>query len=283
MAGARIQVHRLPMRPLDLHEGFRDPWYAATGDLLGFLEAADRLPGIRAVQRAMRRALDPRPGMRLLDAGCGVGLETMRLAADHTETLVTGLDRNAELLAVAQRRADPAKANLRWLEADLAALDLPEASFDAIRTDRVLMYLPDGNLQQALDGLIRALRPDGRLALFELDYGATILALGAAAPTVVDRAVDALRNSLPQPLAGRQLPQLLRARGLRDVTAEPFSIAVSETVWRRIVHDTIMAAASPRPDPDLAAWLREQADAAARGEFVAAFTGVLTSATKPHA
>jgi ubiquinone/menaquinone biosynthesis C-methylase UbiE len=271
------------MYPLDLHEGFRDPRQTPAGDLMDFLEAADRLPSIRAIQHALRRVLDLRPGMRLLDAGCGIGLETRRLAAAHPETLVTGLDRNADLLAVARRSADPATANLGWLEADLAALDLPAASFDAIRTDRVLMYLPDGGLERALAGLIRVLRPGGRLALFELDYGATILALGATAHAVVDRAVDALRSSLPQPLAGRRLPALLSARGLRDVTAEPFSIVPSETVWRRIVHDTITASGSPGCDPDLAAWLRQQAAAAARGEFVAAFTGVLTSASKADA
>ena len=75
----------MPQR--DLHEGFRDPRRAPAGELVEFLGAADRLPGIRAVQRALRRALDPHPGMRLLDAGCGAGLETARLAADHPNTL----------------------------------------------------------------------------------------------------------------------------------------------------------------------------------------------------
>jgi hypothetical protein len=72
---------------------------------------------------------------------------------------------------------------------------------------------------------------------------------------------------------------MLSARGLRDVTAEPFT--VSEPVSRRIVHDTV--AASAPADPSLTAWLREQGSAAARGEFVAAFTGVRTSATRAGA
>jgi hypothetical protein len=50
-------------------------------------------------------------------------------------------------------------------------------------------------------------------------------------------------------------------------------------VWRRIVFDTL--AADPALNPDVAAWLRSQSEAAARGEFVAAFTGVLTAATRP--
>jgi ubiquinone/menaquinone biosynthesis C-methylase UbiE len=259
----------------DLHAGFRDPTRVPADELVRFLEHADRLPGIRAVQRALRRAIDPQQGMRLLDAGCGIGLETRRLAAEHPATSVTGLDRNAELLGVARRRP----ANVTWIEADLVALRLPDASFDAIRTERVLMYLPDGDFERALDDLVRLLAPGGRLALFELDYGGTILAPGAADDAVLWRVVEALHASLPQPLAGRRIPGLLAERGLCDTVASPFSFAVDEPVWRRIVVDTLTA--DPALDPAVAGWLREQSEAAARGEFVAAFTGVLTAASRP--
>ena len=243
-----------------------------------FLEAANQLPGIRTIQRAMRNAVDPHAGMSLRDAGCGIGIETTRLALDHPAMRVTGLARNAELLRIARRRADPPPPNLGWLEADLTALELAAGSFDAIRSERVLMYLPDGSFEQALDHLVRLLRPGGRLALFELDYGATILAPGAASDAVLRHAGDTLRASLPQPLAGRRIPGLLAERGLRDVAADPFSFVVNELVRRRIVGDTLTAA--PSPDPAISTWLRQQAAAAARGEFVAAFTGVLTAATR---
>jgi ubiquinone/menaquinone biosynthesis C-methylase UbiE len=261
----------------DPHDGFRDPQQVPTNDLARFLEEADRLPGIRAIQRAMRSRLDPRPGMQVLDAGCGVGLETTRIAAEHPGAHVIGLDRNAEMLRIAQRRAP--LSNLEWVEGDIAAIELPPASFDAIRTERVLMYLPGDEFDRGVEELIRLLQPGGRLALFELDYGATILAPGTADDEVVWRAGKELFASLPQPLAGRRLPKLLRSRGLRDVTAEPFSFAVSEPVWRRIVGDTLTA--DTTPDASVSAWVRDQETAAARGEFVAAFTGVLTSAIRP--
>jgi ubiquinone/menaquinone biosynthesis C-methylase UbiE len=264
---------------VDLHDGFSDPSRVPAGDLVRFLLEANQLPGIRAIQRAMRSAVEPHPGMSLLDAGCGIGIETTRLALEHPEMRVTGLDRNAELLGFARQLASPPPPNLCWLEADLTALELADGSFDAIRSERVLMYLPDGTFERVLGDLICLLRPGGRLALFELDYGATILAPGAGGETVLRRAEEALFTSLPQPLAGRRIPGLLAERGLRDVAAEPFSFAVSEPVWRRIVGDTLTADASP--DPAVSAWLDERAAAAARGEFVAAFTGVLTAATRP--
>ena len=173
----------------------------------------------------------------------------------------------------ADPRTVPAGDLARFLEeAELAALALAPASFDAIRTERVLMYLADDDLDRALDGLRSALRPGGRIALFELDYGAIVLAPGSAELAVVERIDAVLRESLPQPLAGRRLPGLLRERGL-TVVATPFSFPVSAPVWRRIVADTVAAAGL---DADVSDWLREQDAAAERGEFVAAFTGLLS-------
>ena len=194
----------------DLHRGFRDPRHVPAEELVRFLEEADRLPDMRVVQKALREALDPRPGMRLLDAGCGAGLEAARLAEGHRELDVTGVDRNAELLEIARHRAP----QVRWLEADLADLDLPARSFDAIRTERVLMHVPGDTFERVVDNLVRMLAPGGRLALFELDYGAMILAPGGAEDELVDRVAATLYASLPQPRAARRLPELLTARGL---------------------------------------------------------------------
>ncbi len=190
---------------------------------------------------------------------------------------VTGVDRNADLLRIAAGRR-PQPANVRWLEADLGAMDLPEESFDAIRAERVLMYLPERVLQHVLDALVRLLRPGGRLALFELDYGAAMLAPGPSGAAAAGAAGEMLRAAIPQPLAGRRIPGLLTARGLGEVAGTPFAFAPSEPVWRRIVAATLTAVAPP--GTDIAAWLRERGAAAARGEFVAAFTGVLTTARK---
>src|ERR687893_725717 len=125
----------------DLHEGFREPRSADPGQLSAFLREADRLPGVRQLHRGMRRVLAVEPGTRILDAGCGIGLEAMRLAVAHPRSHVTGLDRNGELLRIA-RSAAPQPANVTWLEMDLTELELASASFDVIRTERVLMYLP---------------------------------------------------------------------------------------------------------------------------------------------
>jgi len=248
---------------MDLHRGFRDTAFAPASELIAFLHEVDQLPGIQAIRRALAAAAEPAPGQHVLDAGCGIGLETRRLAEAHPQACVTGLDVNAELLAIARRRP---LANLTYVEADLTTLEEPERVFDVVRAERVLMYLPD----HALDALVGLLRPGGTIALFELDYGATMMAPGNAAEATVARAEIALRAALPRPWAGRRLPRRLRDRGFANITAEPFSFTVSEPVWRGIIHGTLRDL-----DRDLNTWLDEQAEAAARGEFVAAFSGIL--------
>ena len=136
-------------RRMDLHQGFREPAHAPAHALAHFLEEVDRLPGIRAIRAAMREAVALKPGTRLLDAGCGSGIETARLAEAQPRALVTGLDRNVELLRDAPRGP-------RWLEGDLHDPGLPAGSFDVVRTERVLMYVPD--LHRALDALRAAAR-----------------------------------------------------------------------------------------------------------------------------
>jgi SAM-dependent methyltransferase len=247
---------------MDLHQGFREPAQAPAQELARFLTDVDRLPGIRAIRAAMREAVALRSGLRVLDAGCGSGIETARLARANPKALITGLDRNVELLRDAPRGPT-------WLEGDLLDPRLPAGSFDVVRTERVLMYV--GDLDRALDALTRLLVPGGRFVLFELDYGATILAPSRFGDAVVERALALLDGSLPQPRAGRELPRLLAARGARDIVARPFSFAVDEPVWRRIVHATL----APHADPELLAYLED----VPHSPLLAGFTGILTVAS----
>lgn len=266
----------------DLHEGFRDPLRAGSAALTGFLDEVDRLPGVRAIHRAMRRSLDLRPGMRVLDAGCGIGLEVTRLARHHPDADFTGLDKNPRLLDRARQRAVPSPPNLTWLPAALETSELEEGSYDAIRTERVLMYAPHPLFGDLLDLLVRLVRPGGRLVLFELDYGATMLSAGPGNDALVRPLDELLERALPQPLAGRKIPSELAARGMTEVQAAPYSFSVNEPVWRGIVHDTLHLALERESCryEELRSWLEAQAAAAHDSPFLAAFTGVLTSARR---
>ena len=248
---------------MDLHQGFREPARAPAYELSRFLADVDRLPGIRAIRAAMREAVALRAGMRLLDVGCGSGIETARLAQSNPRALVTGLDRNVALLRDAPHGPT-------WLEGDLHEPGLPAHSFDVVRTERVLMYVPD--LHRALDALLRLLAPGGPLrALRARLRGDDPGAFAARGEASCGARSELLDGSLPQPRAGRQLPRLLAERGVRDLAVTPYTFAVDEPVWRRIVYATL----APLADPELLAYL----DEAAQAPLKAVFTGILTVAS----
>ncbi len=262
---------------VDLHEAFTEPGRAATTDLAGFLDATDRLPGMDAIRAALRRRTVLRPGAVLLDVGCGTGLETARLAADHPEATVIGLDQDAALLAVARSRG--AADNLSWRQGDVRTIDVAPGSIDVVRTERVLIYVD--TLDDALRAIAQVLRPGGTFASFELDYGGTMLEPAGLAPAVLRTVTACLEEALPQPWAGRRLPGLVGSHGMDLVAAEPYSFAVDRTVWLRIVDAALRVAVREGRlvEPGLDAWLSELADPAFPG-FRAVFTGVLTAAQR---
>ena len=95
--------------------------------------------------------LDPRPGERVLDLGCGDGVLTKRLVEAGCE--VVGVDASAELVAAARR-----------LGLDARVMDGERLSFreelDAVFSNAAMHWMKD--LDAVIDGVWRALRPGGR-------------------------------------------------------------------------------------------------------------------------
>jgi ubiquinone/menaquinone biosynthesis C-methylase UbiE len=95
--------------------------------------------------------LNPQPGERILDVGCGDGTLAQQLLQRGVE--VVGVDPSEPLLEAARSRGVDARLG--------DAQTLPfEAEFDAVFTNAVLHWVPD--LKKAVHAARRALRPGGR-------------------------------------------------------------------------------------------------------------------------
>lgn len=111
---------------------------------------------------AMLKEMGLSPGDRVLDAGCGPGVHSIRAAAYGCN--VTAIDLSSTMLRHAGSRAEAAGlANrIEFRQADLTALDLGNV-FDAVFSWGVVIHVPDTDA--ALDGLASLVAPSGRLSL----------------------------------------------------------------------------------------------------------------------
>jgi SAM-dependent methyltransferase len=128
--------------------------------------AANRLRILHEVYGpGTRRLLDEagiRPGMRVADLGCGVGMVTALLAeCVGPRGQVVGIDYSPDQLAEARRRLQPKYTNVSFVEASAMDTRLPPESFDLVYSRFLLIHLPDPD--RALREMRALLKPGGIL------------------------------------------------------------------------------------------------------------------------
>jgi ubiquinone/menaquinone biosynthesis C-methylase UbiE len=112
------------------------------------------------------------PGSMVLEAGCGVGAQTVTLALRSRDARFTSIDVSADSVAQAKRTTDAAGiTNVQFQQADIFALPFAPESFDHIFICFVLEHL--SRPVEALSILNRLLRPCGTMTVIEGDHGST--------------------------------------------------------------------------------------------------------------
>ncbi|HKQ72944.1 MAG TPA: methyltransferase domain-containing protein [Blastocatellia bacterium] len=116
--------------------------------------------GIRKLRSAALDCLDIRPGMRVLELGCGTGGVTRLLLSRGAE--VTCIDGSARMLSRARKRAPGARFKLQRLE----SLEI-DGTYDLALFAFVLHELPRELRGRALAAAINALSPTGIVAVLD--------------------------------------------------------------------------------------------------------------------
>jgi SAM-dependent methyltransferase len=109
-----------------------------------------------------------RPGLDLLDVGCGPGTITLDLARLVAPGRVVGIDRAPEVLAQASAHASGQGVSIELRVGDVDVLPFPDASFDVVHAHQLLQHLSDP--VRALVEMRRVLRRSGLLAARDGDY-----------------------------------------------------------------------------------------------------------------
>ena len=125
-------------------------------------------PLVRGFREAGARLVDPRPGMKVLDVGCGTGTHLALYAASGCG--VTGVDLNPDMIARAASRLGP-EADVQ--EADATDLPFGDDAFDVAIGMLVLHEMSPADRSAALGEMARVARrvlvidhtpvPDGTL------------------------------------------------------------------------------------------------------------------------
>ncbi|MFI8089597.1 class I SAM-dependent methyltransferase [Streptomyces sp. NPDC086080] len=186
-----------------------------------------------------------RPGMRILDIGCGPGTITADLAALVPGGHVTGLDREPGILERARAVAgERGLTNVDFAEGDVHALAFPDDTFHVVHAHQVLQHV--GDPVRALREMRRVTAPGGRVAVRDSDYAAmTWYPLSPGMDDWLDLYRRVARANGGEPDAGRRLKSWALAAGFTDVTATSdtwtFSTAEERSWWSGLWADRTVA------------------------------------------
>jgi ubiquinone/menaquinone biosynthesis C-methylase UbiE len=168
-------------------------------------------------------------GSRVLEAGCGIGAQTIPLARNSPGARITCVDISADSLGQARARADAAALdNVQFQQADVFALPFDPQSFDHVFVCFVLEHLSDPI--KALVVLREFLKPGGTITVIEGDHGSTYFHPDSDAAHVAIRCqVKLQRLAGGNALIGRQLYPLLQQAGFDAVRVSPRMVYVDSS------------------------------------------------------
>ncbi len=238
---------------------------------------------VRTRRRASFNALDPKPGERILDLGCGNGLLTEDLArAVGPLGRVVGLDPSPDMLSAARDRLAGSEI-AELVEGDAAALPFDPDSFDKLVSLQVFEYFPD--LAKPLDEVERVLRPGGRLVVGDMHWDS--LVWYSQDPERMQAMIAAWDGHLARREVPQSLPALLRQRQYRDVTLTPLTICDIDLrpdgLANMMLH--LMPAFARQngllPETVIEAWTEEQKALARDGKFFFSLSHYVCRATRP--
>ena len=165
-------------------------------------------------------------GSKVLEAGCGVGAQTVTLARNSPEALITSVDISENSVATARLNAEAAGiSNVTFQQGDIFHLTFEPDSFDHIFVCFVLEHLPCP--VEALHILKNYLKTGGTITVMEGDHGSTYFYPDSeAAHKAISCQVELQKRAGGNANIGRELYPLLNNAGFGAIHVSPRMVYV---------------------------------------------------------
>lgn len=165
-------------------------------------------------------------GSRVLEAGCGVGAQTVTLARNSPRAHITSIDISERSIAQAKNRIEDAGfTNVSFQQADIYKLPFGRETFDHIFVCFVLEHM--SRPVEALSHLKNVLKVGGTITVIEGDHGSTYFyPSSAAAYKAIQCQVELQRKAGGNANIGRELYPLLNQAGFSSILVSPRMVYV---------------------------------------------------------
>lgn len=169
------------------------------------------------------------PGSLVLEAGCGVGAQTVTLAKHSPDATFVAMDiSEVSLAAAAERVRSAGFTNVRFQRGDIYAMTFEPGAFDHVFACFVLEHLSQPH--QALAHLRRVLKPGGTLTVVEGDHGSAYFhPQSHCALRAIQCLIDMQARAGGDSLIGRKLYPLLVESGFEDIAVSPRMVYVDSS------------------------------------------------------
>jgi len=168
-------------------------------------------------------------GSRVLEAGCGVGAQTVTLARNSPGASFVSIDVSEDSIIQAKRGvASAGLGNVQFRQADIFNLDFDPGSFDHVFVCHVLEHLDRPG--EALVILKNLIRTGGTITVIEGDHGSAYFYPDSeAAHQTIACLVDLQRRSGGNAMIGRELYPLLKDAGFSSIQVSPRMVYVDSS------------------------------------------------------
>jgi ubiquinone/menaquinone biosynthesis C-methylase UbiE len=168
-------------------------------------------------------------GSHVLEAGCGVGAQTITLAQNSPKANITSLDISEASIAKAGAKAEQAGiTNVKFKQGDIFHLPFEYESFDHVFVCFVLEHLL--NPVEALINLKKVIRPGGTITVIEGDHGSAYFYPDSKeAHSAIKCQIELQKRAGGNALIGRELYPLLNEAGFKTVRVSPRMVYVDSS------------------------------------------------------